>query len=49
MGHPARLRALHLDVLIALTARPHGARVIPANRADFDLMRAYRDFGLEVG
>lgn len=43
-----RLRALHFDVLIALTVRSYGARLITANRADFELIRAYRDFRLEV-
>jgi predicted nucleic acid-binding protein len=45
---PAKLRDLHFDVLIALTARAHGARVITRNRADFELIREYREFGLEV-
>jgi predicted nucleic acid-binding protein len=45
---PAKLRDLHFDVLIALTARAHGARVITSNRADFELIREYREFGLEV-
>jgi predicted nucleic acid-binding protein len=42
------LRDLHFDVLIALTARSHGARLITSNRADFELIRKYRDFKLEV-
>lgn len=42
------LRDLHFDVLIALTARSHGARLITSNRADFELIRKYRDFRLEV-
>ncbi len=45
---PHKLRDLHFDVLIALTARAHGARVITSNRADFELIRKYRDFRLEV-
>lgn len=45
---PAKLRDLHFDVLIALTARAHGARLITSNRADFELIRDYRDFKLEV-
>jgi predicted nucleic acid-binding protein len=45
---PVKLRNLHFDVLIALTARSHGARLITSNRADFELIRAYRDFALEV-
>lgn len=43
-----KLRDLHFDVLIALTARSHGARLITSNRSDFELIRKYRDFGLEV-
>ena len=45
---PRKLRDLHFDVLIALTARSHGARLITSNRADFELIREYRDFKLEV-
>jgi predicted nucleic acid-binding protein len=45
---PGKLRGLHFDVLIALTARSHGAKLITSNRADFELIRAYRDFVLEV-
>jgi predicted nucleic acid-binding protein len=43
-----KLRDLHFDVLIALTVRTHGARLITSNRADFELIRKYRDFKLEV-
>jgi len=45
---PHKLRDLHFDVLIALTARAHGARLITSNQADFELIREYRDFELEV-
>jgi len=45
---PARLRDLHFDVLIALTARSHGARLITTNRTDFELINSYREFKLEV-
>jgi predicted nucleic acid-binding protein len=45
---PEKLRDLHFDMLIALTARSHGARLITSNRADFELIRGYRDFKLEV-
>jgi predicted nucleic acid-binding protein len=45
---PAKLRDLHFDVLIALTVRSYGAKLVTTNRADFELIRAYRDFGLEV-
>ncbi len=43
-----KLRELHCDVLIALTARSHGARLITSDRADFELIRAYRIFQLEI-
>lgn len=43
-----KLRDLHFDVMIALTARTHSARVITSNRADFELIREYRAFKLEV-
>jgi len=45
---PAKLRSLHFDVLIAFTARNYGAKIITSNRADFELIREYRDFKLEV-
>jgi predicted nucleic acid-binding protein len=45
---PAKLRDLHFDVLIALTARSHGARLITTNRTDFELINSYRDLKLEV-
>jgi len=45
---PHKLRHLHFDVLIALTARAHGARLITSNRDDFELIQSYRDFKLEV-
>jgi len=45
---PTKLRDLHFDVLIALTARSHGARLITTNRTDFELIRRYREFKLEV-
>jgi len=45
---PDRLRDLHFDVLIALTARAHGARLITSNRSDFELIRTYREFRLEI-
>jgi predicted nucleic acid-binding protein len=43
-----KLRDLHFDVLIALTARTHGARLITTNRADFELISEYRLIKLEV-
>jgi predicted nucleic acid-binding protein len=45
---PGKLRDLHFDVLIALTARSCGARLITSNRADFELIRDYCSFQLEV-
>jgi predicted nucleic acid-binding protein len=45
---PEKLRALHFDILIALTARSYGARVVTANRVDFELIRQYQPFELEV-
>ena len=45
---PKKLRDLYFDVLIALTARAHGARLITSNRGDFELVRQYRAFKLEV-
>jgi len=45
---PHGLRDLHFDVLIALTARSHGARLITSNRGDFEIIKSYRTFQLEV-
>jgi predicted nucleic acid-binding protein len=45
---PDKLRDLHFDVLIALTARSHGARLITSDRADFEMLSAYRKFELEM-
>jgi predicted nucleic acid-binding protein len=45
---PHKLRDLHFDVLIALTARSHGARLITTNRTDFELIHRYRQIKLEV-
>jgi predicted nucleic acid-binding protein len=45
---PAKLRDLHFDLLIALTARTHGAMLITSNRGDFELIRAYRAFKLDI-
>jgi predicted nucleic acid-binding protein len=45
---PEKLRDLHFDVLIALTARDYGARLITSNQGDFELIRKYLDFKLEV-
>ncbi len=43
-----KLRDLHFDVLIALTARSYGARLITSNRSDFELIQSYRKFQLEI-
>jgi predicted nucleic acid-binding protein len=43
-----KLRDLHFDVLIALTARSHGARVIASSRADFEAIRRHCKFQLEI-
>ena len=45
---PEKLRSLHFDVLIALTARTHGARLITGNASDFEIVQRYRKFDLEV-
>ena len=45
---PDKLRDLHFDVLIALTARSHGALLITSDRADFELISAYRKFQMEI-
>lgn len=45
---PEKLRDLHFDVLIALSARSHGARLVTSNRGDFEMIRGYRDFSLEI-
>ena len=43
-----KLRGLHFDVLIALTARDYGATVITSNKADFELVLRFKTFKLEV-
>jgi predicted nucleic acid-binding protein len=45
---PEKLRDLHFDVLIALTARSYGARLITSNRVDFELIARHRKFRFEV-
>jgi predicted nucleic acid-binding protein len=44
----SKLRDLHFDVLIALTARSFGATLITSNRSDFELIQQYRSFDLEI-
>lgn len=43
-----KLRDLHFDVLIALTARNYGATVITSNAKDFELIAGYKEFHLEI-
>jgi predicted nucleic acid-binding protein len=43
-----KLRDLHFDVLIALTARSYGARLITSNKLDFELINSYRKLRLEI-
>ena len=45
---PEKLRDMHFDVLIALTARSHGARLITSNRADFELIHQFRKFHVDI-
>ena len=45
---PDRLRDLHFDVLIALSARSNGARLITSNRVDFEMISSYRKLQLEI-
>jgi len=43
-----KLRDLHFDLLIALTARSHGALLITSDRADFEMISDYRKFQFEI-
>lgn len=45
---PDKLRDLHFDVLIALSARSYGARLITSNRIDFEMVNSYRKLDLEI-
>jgi predicted nucleic acid-binding protein len=45
---PEKLRDLHFDVLIALTASTHGATVVTSKRADFETIRRHKRFALEI-
>jgi predicted nucleic acid-binding protein len=45
---PQKLRDLHFDVLIALTARSCGARLITTNRTDFEMIHHYRKLRIEI-
>jgi predicted nucleic acid-binding protein len=44
----SKLRDLHFDVVIALTARSYGARLITSNRLDFEMINSYRKVQLEI-
>ena len=43
-----KLRDLHFDVLIALTARSHGTRLVTSNRVDFEAIHRHCKFQLEL-
>jgi predicted nucleic acid-binding protein len=45
---PEKLRDMHFDVLIAATARNYGATVITSNKSDFELIKGYKAFNLEI-
>lgn len=45
---PDKLRTLHFDALIALTARSFGARLITSDRGDFELIASYISVQLEI-
>jgi predicted nucleic acid-binding protein len=45
---PGKLRDLHFDVLIALTARSHGALLVTSNRSDFEMISSYKKLQLEI-
>lgn len=45
---PRKLRDLHFDALIALTARAAGALVVTCNRVDFEALREEEPFELLV-
>ena len=45
---PNKLRDLHFDVLIALTARTVGGRLITRNRAEFEIISDYMDIRFEI-
>jgi len=45
---PEKLRDLHFDILIVFTALSHGATVISSDRTDFEMIRRYKRFDLEV-
>jgi predicted nucleic acid-binding protein len=46
--HREKLRDLHFDLLIALTARTAGARLVTCDRGNFELIASYRSVQLEI-
>ena len=46
--HAEKLRDLHFDILIALSTRSAGARLVTSDRADFELIASYRRVQLEI-
>ena len=48
-GFPGeKLRELHFDLLIALSARSVGARLVTSDRVDFELIASNRGLQLEI-
>ena len=46
--HAEKLRDLHFDLLIALTARSVGARLVYLRSSDFELIASYRRLQLGI-
>ena len=46
--HAEKLRDLHFDLLIALSVRSAGARLVTSDRGDFELIASYRRVQLEI-
>src|SRR5215469_1668109 len=46
--HAEKLRELHFDLLIALSARSVGARLVTSDRVDFELIASNRGLQLEI-
>jgi predicted nucleic acid-binding protein len=42
------MHILAIDVLIALTARNYGITIITLNKTDFEIIKSYKDFHLEI-
>lgn len=45
---PGKLRDLHFDILVTLTARNSGATVITSNKSDFTLIKKYKNYKLDL-